>query len=77
MRIVLDTNLLVSGVIAAGVPRRLIEGAKDGEFELVASETLLAELLDVLSRAPPAAGQTTLPSAYQSSLLPVIAAQWG
>lgn len=51
MRFVLDTNLLVSGVIAAGLPRRLIDGAKVGEFELCTSEVLLAELLDVLSRA--------------------------
>lgn len=50
MRFVLDTNLLVSGVIAAGLPRRLVDGAKAGEFELCTSEVLLAELLDVLSR---------------------------
>ncbi|CAD5370133.1 Putative toxin-antitoxin system toxin component, PIN family [Rubrivivax sp. A210] len=47
---VLDTNLLVSGVIAAGLPRRLIDGAKAGEFELCTSEALLAELLRVLMR---------------------------
>lgn len=51
MRIVLDTNLLVSGFIATGLPRRLIDGAKAGEFELCTSEVLLAELLDVLSRS--------------------------
>ena len=50
MRFVLDTNLLVSGVIAAGLPRRLLDGAKAGEFQLCTSEVLLAELLDVLSR---------------------------
>jgi len=50
LRIVLDTNLLVSGVVAAGLPRRLVDGAKAGEFELCTSEVLLAELLDVLSR---------------------------
>ena len=50
MRFVLDTNLLVSGVIAAGLPRRLVDAAKAGEFELCTSEVLLAELLDVLSR---------------------------
>ena len=50
MRLVLDTNLLVSGLIAAGLPRRLVDGAKAGEFELCTSEVLLAELLDVLSR---------------------------
>jgi len=51
VRLVLDTNVLVSGVIAAGLPRRLIDAAKAGEFELCTSEVLLAELLDVLSRS--------------------------
>ena len=50
MRFVLDTNLLVSGVIGTGLPRLLLDGAKAGEFELCTSEVLLAELLDVLSR---------------------------
>ncbi len=50
MRFVLDTNLLVSGVISAGPPRRLLDGAMAGEFELCTSEVLLAELLGVLSR---------------------------
>jgi uncharacterized protein len=50
VRFVLDTNLLVSGVIAAGQPRLLVDGAKAGEFELCTSEVLLAELLEVLSR---------------------------
>ena len=51
MRFGLDTNLLVSAVIAAGLPRRLVDGAKAGEFEFCTSEGLLAELLDVLSRS--------------------------
>jgi uncharacterized protein len=46
-----DTNLLVSGVIATGLPRRSIDGARASEFELCTSEVLLAELLEVLSRA--------------------------
>jgi uncharacterized protein len=58
VRFVLDTNLLVSGVIAAGLPRRLVDGAKAGEFELCTSEVLLAELLDVLSRGKFAARLT-------------------
>jgi putative PIN family toxin of toxin-antitoxin system len=51
MRIVIDTNLLVSAYISPGTPRRLLEAAFDGAFELCTSETLLAELLDVLGRA--------------------------
>ena len=50
MRIVIDTNLLVSGVISAGAPRELLNAAKAGVFELCTSEVLLAELLDVLAR---------------------------
>ncbi|WP_166643484.1 putative toxin-antitoxin system toxin component, PIN family [Aquabacterium commune] len=50
MRIVIDTNLLVSGVISDGPPRQLLNSAKAGEFEFCTSETLLTELLDVLSR---------------------------
>ena len=51
MRVVVDKNLRVSGVISAGLPRRLVNSAKAGEFELCTSEVLLAELLDVFLRA--------------------------
>ena len=51
MRLVLDTNLLVSGVISTGPPRRLVDGAKASAFEWCTSEVLLAELLQVLSRS--------------------------
>lgn len=50
MRCVLDTNLLVSGIIADGSPRRLLSKALAGEFTLCTSDTLLAELQRVLSR---------------------------
>lgn len=51
MRIVLDTNLLVSGIISSnGPPRQLLEGIKAGRFTLCTSEALLAELLEVLRR---------------------------
>ena len=58
MRIVIDTNLLVSGVISAGLPRQLVDAAKAGEFELCTSEVLLAELLDVIARGKFAARLT-------------------
>jgi len=50
MRIVLDTNLLVSGIISTGLLRQLVDAAKAGAFELCTSEMLLDELLDVISR---------------------------
>jgi putative PIN family toxin of toxin-antitoxin system len=52
VRFVLDTHVPVSGLIADGPPRRLVDGAIGGEFELCMSDVLLAELLDdVLSRS--------------------------
>ena len=51
MRVVLDTNTLVSGVISAGSPpRQLLDGARAQVFEMCSSTVLLAELLEVLSR---------------------------
>lgn len=58
MRIVVDTNLLVSGVISTGIPRTLANAAKAGVFELCTSGVLLAELLDVLGRSKFAARLT-------------------
>ena len=51
MRFVIDTNLLVSGILFPGLPRQLLNAARAGEFELCTSEALLTELLDVLGRA--------------------------
>ncbi|TAJ76719.1 MAG: putative toxin-antitoxin system toxin component, PIN family [Gallionellaceae bacterium] len=51
MRIVLDTNTLISGVISPnGAPRQLLDAARTQAFELCSSPVLMAELLDVLSR---------------------------
>ncbi|MCW5623960.1 MAG: putative toxin-antitoxin system toxin component, PIN family [Burkholderiales bacterium] len=50
MRLVLDTNVVVSALVWGGVPFRLIESAAAGDIELVTSPALLIELHDVLSR---------------------------
>ena len=51
MRIVLDTNTLISALLSPhGPPRRLLDGARAQVFELCSSPTLMAELLDVVSR---------------------------
>ena len=50
MRLVLDTNVVVSALIWGGVPYKLIEAAAAGDIELVTSSALLAELRDVLGR---------------------------
>ena len=50
MRLVLDTNVVVSALIWGGVPYKLIEAAAAGDIELLTSPALLAELRDVLGR---------------------------
>jgi len=50
MRLVLDTNIVVSAAIGSSAPARLIELAADGEIELATSAALLAELAGVLAR---------------------------
>lgn len=51
MRVVLDTNTLVSALLSPhGPPRRLLDDARAQAFELCSSPVLMAELLDVVSR---------------------------
>jgi len=50
VRLVLDTNTAVSGLIWGGVPGRLIDAAAAGKVEIIASLPLLDELQDVLFR---------------------------
>ena len=52
LRLVLDTNVVVAGVLWNGPPRRLIEAAIEGEaVELFSSATLLDELAHTLGYA--------------------------
>lgn len=50
MRLVLDTNTALSGLLWGGPPGRLIGAAESGEIEIVSSVALLTELRDVLGR---------------------------
>jgi putative PIN family toxin of toxin-antitoxin system len=52
MRVVLDTNVVVSALIWGGTPFRLVQAATAGDIELYTSPVLLAELREVLSREP-------------------------
>ena len=49
-KVVLDTNVLISGVVFAGKPKELLELAKIKEIQGVISPILLAELGEVLSK---------------------------
>jgi putative PIN family toxin of toxin-antitoxin system len=50
IRVVLDTNVIVSGTISTGAPRAILDQWAYGAFELVVSPTLLRELSEVLTR---------------------------
>ncbi|MGI8420818.1 MAG: putative toxin-antitoxin system toxin component, PIN family [Gaiellaceae bacterium] len=51
MRAVLDPNVLIAALISTGgPPRQIVSAWADGQFELIASPTLLAELREVLVR---------------------------
>ncbi len=50
MRVVLDTNVIVSALIWGGTPYLLLQAAVDGDIDLYTSPALLAELRSVLAR---------------------------
>jgi putative PIN family toxin of toxin-antitoxin system len=50
-RLVLDTNVVVAGLLWNGPPRRLLEAAIAGEAELFSSAVLLDELVHTLGYA--------------------------
>ena len=53
-----------------------VEQFKTGDGKVLL-DTLVQNLVQAMAGfAPPAAGQTTLPASYQSSLNPIIASNW-
>ena len=50
MRVVLDTNVLISAIFFSGTPARILEAWGEGRFELLASSDILAEYWRVVLR---------------------------
>lgn len=50
MKVVLDTNVLISGIFFSGPPARILEAWADGGFEVVASVEVLGEYRRVAER---------------------------
>jgi putative PIN family toxin of toxin-antitoxin system len=50
LRVVVDTNLFVRGLLKGPITAPLIQAWKEGRFTLVTAEKLIAELLTVLAR---------------------------
>lgn len=51
MRVVLDTNVVASGFLWGGVPRQLLQAAREKKLQLYTSTPLLLEFTDILGRA--------------------------
>lgn len=51
MKLVVDTNVIVSGILWTGAPHRLLALAWSSDLVIVSSPELLAELGEVLSRS--------------------------
>ena len=51
MRVVLDTNVVVSGSLWSGAPRRVMQAVAEGKLKPLVSEAMLDELNDVLERS--------------------------
>jgi putative PIN family toxin of toxin-antitoxin system len=50
VRAVIDTNVLLSGLLWRGTPHALIEQIRAGAFTLISSPALLAELGEIIQR---------------------------
>jgi len=51
LRVVLDTNVLISAILFGGKPRQILERAVRGDIRLCLSEPILEELKGVLQRS--------------------------
>jgi putative PIN family toxin of toxin-antitoxin system len=50
IRVVIDTNVLVSALLTGGLPEAVVDLAISGEVQWFASESILAEYEDVIKR---------------------------
>ena len=65
MRVVLDTNVVVSGIFFGGVPRAILEACEDGRLELVLSPTIFDEYVRTCDRL----GESHPSLSYRAALL--------
>ncbi len=69
MKIVLDTNLLVSGIFWGGTPLKILDLWKKKRIELVASQSTLDEYLRTIQKIAERTGRAELSRAW-SLILP-------
>lgn len=48
IKVVLDTNIIISGIIFSGKPRQIIQLVQENKITAITTPILIAELLDIL-----------------------------
>jgi uncharacterized protein len=71
VRAVIDTNVLIAGLLWRGPTHALLEHVRDGAVSLISSPTLLAELTEVLGHAKFAAILTRTSTSRDESVAEV------
>jgi uncharacterized protein len=71
VRAVIDTNVLIAGLLWRGPPHALLQHVRDGAASLISSPALSAELTEVLGRAKFAAILTRTSTSREESVAEV------
>ena len=50
MRIVVDTNIIISGIFFGGKPRKLLENCFSGKYQMVCTEEIFVEYTETIER---------------------------
>ena len=66
MKVIIDTNVFVSGIIWSGKPAQIVSKWLRDEFELILSAELLAEYIEVIERL---SKDPSLSTRWQESLI--------
>jgi len=68
MRIVIDTNVLISGIFWTGTPCQVLEAWASGAFDLCASAEIMEEYFEVLDRLSAKLGREDLAGRWKTYL---------
>ena len=68
MRVVVDTNVLISGVFWSGTPGHILEAWLTGTFVLLVTDAILDEYFEVLDRIAAKIGRPDLAGHWKALL---------
>ena len=58
MRIIVDTNILISGIFFGGKPRELLQMCFSGKLQMVCTEEIFIEYMKTIDRLTERTGKT-------------------